>query len=215
MLAGTTRSALGCPHHAVHAVGNLLTVEEAAGRWDRVRDMQERVERAVVENADTPCAMNARCLLSCAAACAELGLDAEARRLEDASNALGMEGYELFLDPLRARLALVRGDLDALVWMIEGSHQWPWVFWHHVDGAVTHLDSLIALGRLEQAEEEAKRFLQPDTYMEPFALRTLGLVRRDPDLIAQAAERFEALGLNWHAAQTREQLRSGRSDGHQ
>src|SRR5205823_7165359 len=79
------------PHHAMHAVGNLLTVEEAAGRWDRIRDVQERVERAVVENVDTPCVYNARALLSCAAACAELGLDTEARDLEDASRALGLE----------------------------------------------------------------------------------------------------------------------------
>jgi hypothetical protein len=61
---------------------------------------------------------------------------------------------------------------------------------------------LIALGRLEEAEEQATRLVQPGTYLEPFALRTLGVVRRNPDLIAQAAQRFEALGLNWHAAQT-------------
>jgi hypothetical protein len=201
------------PHHAIHAVSNLLIVEEAAGRWDRVRDMQERVERAVVENVDTPCVMNAWCLLSCAAACAQLGLDAEARRLEDATHALGMEGYGYWLDPLRTRLALVRGDLDALGGMIEGSDKWPWVTYNHMNGAATRLDALVALGRLEQAEEVATLFVQPGTYMEPFALRTLGFVRRDPDLIAQATERFEALGLTWHAAQTRDQLRSGRSDG--
>jgi hypothetical protein len=143
-----------------------------------------------------------------------IGLDAEARRLEDATNALGIEGYELWLDPLRARLAMARGALDALGGMIEGSHKWPWVTWNHMNGAATRLDALIALGRLEQAEEAATPFLQPGTYMEPFALRTLGIVRRDPDLIAQAAERFEALGLNWHAAQTRDQLRPGRKDGH-
>src|SRR5436190_2193089 len=77
------------PHHAIHAVANLLTVEETAGCWDRVRDMQERAERAVVENVDTPCVMNAWCLLSCAAACAELGLDAEARRLERSVSSAG------------------------------------------------------------------------------------------------------------------------------
>ena len=197
------------PHHAVHAIGNLLTVEEAAGRWDRIGDMQERVERAVVENADTPCVENARCLLSCAAACAELGLEAETRRLEGASDALGMEGYEMWLDPLRARLALVRGDLDALGCLIEGSSNWTWITWRHVNHAAIRLDVLIALGRLQQAEEEAIPLVQPATYLEPFALRTLGFVRRDHDLIAQAAERFEALGLNWHAAQTRDRITSG------
>ncbi len=196
------------PHHAVHAVGNLLTVEEASGRWDGVRDMQGRVERAVAENADTPCVMNAWCLLACAAACAELGLDAEAHRLEDAANAMGMEGYEVWLDPPRSRLAIVRGDLDALGGMIEESHNWLWLTWRHLDGAVTRMDALIALGRLEQAEEQATRLLLPGTYLEPFALRTLGVVRRDPGLIAQAVKRFKALGLNWHAAETRETLRS-------
>jgi hypothetical protein len=201
------------PHHAVHALGNLLIVEEAAGRWDRVRDMQERVERAVVENVDTPCVLNAWCLLSCAEACAKLGLDAEARRLEDATNALGMEGYELWLDPARARLALVRGDHDALAGVTEGSGKWLWVIWNHMNNAVARLDALIALGRLEEAQEQATRLVQPGTYLEPFALRTLGFVRRDADLMARAAERFEALGLNWYAAQTRDQLRSGSSDG--
>ncbi len=93
--------------------------------------------------------------------------------------------------------------------MIVGSDKWPWTTWRHLDGATTRLDALIALGRLDQAEEEATRFVQPGTYMEPFALRTLGFVRRDPDLIAQAVERFEALGLNWHAAQTRDRFPSG------
>jgi class 3 adenylate cyclase len=201
------------PHHAVHAVGNLLTVEEAVGRWDGVRDMQERVERVVVENIDTPCIENARCLLSCAAAGAELGLDAEARRLEDASDALGMEGYDIWLDPLRARLALVRSDLDTLSRLVERSDKWHWHVWRHLYGATARLDTLIALGRMEQAEQDAIRYVQPGTYMEPFALRTLGFARRDPDLIAQAVERFEALGLNWHAAQTRERFRSERGVG--
>ena len=197
------------PHHAIHVVGNLLTIEESAGRWDGVRNMQDRTELAVAENAGTPCIYNVRCLMSCAAACVELGLDAEARRLEDAAAALGFEGYSLWLDPLRARLALTRGDLEALAALVEESEKWPWLTWNHVYGAAARLDALIALDRVEQAEEQATRLLQPGTYLEPFALRALGFVRRDPDLIAQATERFEALGLTWHAAQTRDQFRSG------
>jgi hypothetical protein len=195
------------PHHAMHAVGNLLTVEEAAGRWHGVRALQVRVERTVVDNTDTPCVENASSLLSCAAACAELGLGAEARRLEDAASALGMEGYGLWLDPLRARLALIRGDLDALGTTVDSLDDWHWLTWRHLYGAVTRLDVLIAVGRLEQAEQDAERFVQPGTYMEPFALRTLGIVRRDPELVTQAVERFEALGLSWHAAETRERNR--------
>jgi class 3 adenylate cyclase len=201
------------PHHAIHAVCNLLTVQDAAGRWSRVRDLQDRTERAVVENVGTPCVENARCLLLCAAASAELGLDGEARRLEEASNALRMEGYEIWLDPLRARLALVRGDLETLEGLMEGSHDWAWTIWQHLYGATARLDALAALGRSEEAEAEGTKYRQPGTYMEPFALRTLGLVRRDPELIAQAVGRFEALGLNWHAAETRDRLGSVRGNG--
>jgi hypothetical protein len=44
--------------------------------------------------------------------------------------------------------------------------------------------------------------------LEPFALCALGLVRRDEALVGQAAERFEAFGLEWHAARTRALLSS-------
>jgi hypothetical protein len=67
----------------------------------------------------------------------------------------------------------------------------------------TKLEALIALGRTSEAEEAATRFLQPGTYLEPFALRTLGLARSDRTLTEQAVERFEAMGLGWHAAKTR------------
>jgi hypothetical protein len=40
-------------------------------------------------------------------------------------------------------------------------------------------------------------------YMEPFALRALGVVREDEEMISRAVERFDALALGWHAAQTR------------
>src|SRR5207247_1560136 len=40
-------------------------------------------------------------------------------------------------------------------------------------------------------------------YLGPFALRALGVVREDVSLIERAAGRFEALGLDWHAARTR------------
>jgi hypothetical protein len=41
------------------------------------------------------------------------------------------------------------------------------------------------------------------SYLQPFALRALGAVRGDKELVRQAHERFEALKLRWHAAQTR------------
>ena len=43
-------------------------------------------------------------------------------------------------------------------------------------------------------------------YLEPFAMRALGVVREDEALIKQAVDRFEAIGLPWHAEQSREVL---------
>ncbi len=48
--------------------------------------------------------------------------------------------------------------------------------------------------------------VKPETYLEPFALRALGIVREDGSLVERAADRFAALGLDWHAARTRELL---------
>ena len=45
--------------------------------------------------------------------------------------------------------------------------------------------------------------LEPGIYREPFVLRTLGVVRGDLTLTERAVERFEAMGLGWHAAKTR------------
>ena len=140
-------------------------------------------------------------------ACAELGLDAEARRLEAESAALGFEGYALWLDALRARLALIRGDLDQVEVLLEGSETWRWPIWNYVNGVEARLDALVAVGRAHEAEEDAARHAQPGTYLEPFALRTLGIVRGEPTLVAQALQRFEAMGLDWHAAKTRELAR--------
>jgi class 3 adenylate cyclase len=192
------------PHHGVHALGNLLTLDEAAGRWDRLHERTERTERAVAANAGTPCAYSARSLLACAVACAVLGLDDEARRLETEEAALGFEGYEMWLDALRARLALIRGDLERVEALLDGSEKWCWPIWNYVNGLATRLDALVALGRAEEAVEDAERHAVPGTYLEPFALRTLGIARGDPALVAQAQERFEAMGLDWYAAQTRE-----------
>jgi hypothetical protein len=42
------------------------------------------------------------------------------------------------------------------------------------------------------------------TYLEPFHLRALALVREDADELARAAAAFQALRLDWHAERTRE-----------
>ena len=191
------------PHHAVHALFGALHVEKAAGRWDRVHTLQPRVEQAVAENVETPCVTDAQILLMCAEACAELGLEGDAHRLEEDAKALGFVGYGLWLDPLHARLALLRGNLDEVSALLEGSEQWSWMTYDHVHGAATRLEALVAVGRKDDAEVDALRLLQPGSYLEPFALRALGLIRDDGALLAQAADRFEAMGLDWHASKTR------------
>jgi class 3 adenylate cyclase len=192
------------PHHEVHALGNLLSFDEAVGCWDRIHERTERAEEVVAANASTPCAYNPRSLLACAVACAALGLDDAARRLEAEEAALGFEGYEILLNPARARLAMIRGELDRLEALLDGSEKWHWFIFNYVNGVAARLDAFVALGRAEEAVEDAERHALPGTYLEPFALRTLGVARRDPALVAQAQESFEAMGLDWYAAQTRE-----------
>jgi hypothetical protein len=55
---------------------------------------------------------------------------------------------------------------------------------------------------LDRVELEAAEVLKPGVYLEPFALRALGIVREDESLVERAEERFRALGLDWHGAQT-------------
>jgi class 3 adenylate cyclase/tetratricopeptide (TPR) repeat protein len=193
-------------HHEVHALGVLLFVEEALGHWDEVQRLQHRVERAVADNQGTPCVLNARTLFSCAVACGELGLDAQALRLEEAAVEQGFQdsGMGFWLDPPPAHLALLRGDLERLDALLESSGAtWHWSQDGSLYALATKLEALIALGRTSEAEEAATPLLQPGTYLEPFALRTLGLARTDRTLTEQAVERFEAMGLGWHAAKTR------------
>jgi tetratricopeptide (TPR) repeat protein len=193
-------------HHEVHALGVLLFVEEALGHWDEVRRLQPRVERAVVDNQGTPCVLNPRTLFSCAVACGELGLDADAQRLEEAAVQQGFQdgGMGFWLDPPPAHLALLRGDLERLEALLESSGAtWHWSQDGSLYAQATKLEALIALGRTREAAEAATPLLQPGTYLEPFALRTLGLAQGDRALMEQAVERFEAMGLGWHANKTR------------
>ena len=192
------------PHHQVHAIANLLILDEAAGRWDRLHERVERTERAVAANADTPCVFNARSLLACAAACAAVGLDDQARRLEAEELALGFEGWAYHLDPLRARLAIIRGDVNAVEALLDGSEKWSWKIYDFVNCVAVRLDALVAVGQAAEAVEDAERYDLPGTYLEPFALRALGVARNDSALIARGQERFEALGLNWYAEQTKQ-----------
>jgi hypothetical protein len=102
------------------------------------------------------------------------------------------------------RIALVRGDAETARSLVQlplvRTFVWgPTVF-------ATLLDALTALREHERIEREAPPLRQPGTVVEPFALRALGAARSDDKLLAQADERFAALGLDWHRAQTQRLL---------
>jgi hypothetical protein len=201
LLAGTAKELT--PHHRIHSVAMGLMVEELAGRWEDVRAETTRAEQAVAENLATPCTMNARSLLVCALASAHAGDEFEARRLEESADALQMEGYGLTIEAPRLRLALVRGDFEEAERLLESGEA---MYFAELAARASRLDALAALGKRERVEEEASPLLRPNTYLEPFALRALGLMRKDENLVTQAIERFQALGLDWHAAETRARL---------
>ena len=190
------------PHHRLHGVAMSLMLEELLGDWDAVSRLQPRVEEAVAANAGTPCVFDQRSLLVCALARAHLGDEEEARRLEHKAEAHAMTGYGTVLGTPRAQLALHRNNLAAVESLL-GEPGVRRSNLPYLSSMATHLDGLAALGERTRVEDEASRLLQPDTYLEPFALRALGLVREDAGLIERAAGRFEALGLDWHAARTR------------
>jgi class 3 adenylate cyclase len=200
------------PHHRMHAVALLLGVEQAAGRWEAVRDLTSRAETAAVANIATPCVTNVSSLLRCALANAQLKNDEEARRLERKADALGMEGYGLMLDPIYVEIALARGDLDEVERKLtewspggRGGGRYRGGL-GDIDGLIARLNALVALERRVEIENEAPAALKPRTYLEPFALRALGFARGDEGLIAKAIQRFEAMGLDWHAAETKKLL---------
>ena len=189
------------PHHRVHAVAQAVDVEELAGGWERIRGLTTAVEKRVAANLETPCIRNARSLLLCAVAWAYDGDERRALELEQAADALGMEGYDYALDPPRLRLAIIRGDLEAARRLLEVRPTKTYTMGPGLIAA--RLDGLAAVGDRERLEAEAEPLLQPGIYLEPFALRALGLARGDGALIDLATARFTSMGLDWHAEQTR------------
>jgi class 3 adenylate cyclase len=186
------------PHHRIHGVGMGLMVEELTGQWEAVRAETRSAEQAVADNLATPCTMNARSLLVCALASAHAGDEIEARRLEASADGLEMKGYGLTIDAPRLRLALVRGDLEQAEELLESREA---MYFAELAARAARLDALSALGKRKQVEDEATHLLSP--YLEPFALRALGIARGDDNLVADAVGRFQALGLDWHAEETR------------
>jgi len=188
------------PHHRLHAAWMRVQVEACAGRWEEVRDLTERAEFAVAANAETSCALEDGALLYCALAHEILGDDDEARRLENIVAGLGHEGFEYIRRSMDVQLAIARHDLRAIERMLE---EWTPYGFIDVEGLIARLDGLVALERRADIEEDAPSLVIEGSYLEPFALRALGWARGDDALVQRAIDRFEAMGLGWHADQTR------------
>lgn len=196
-------------HHRMHSVALAVEIAEAAGDWDDIRGLEKRVEQAVAANTDTPCVRNQRSLLVCATARVHAGDERRARELERVAEEIAMEGYPAALAGPRLRLALARRDLDHVEHLVADPQERQ-NFNFGIAAIAAWLDALGALRDRGTAEERAPAFVQPRFYLEPFALRALGIVRDDRELIARAQERFAALKLDWHASQT-ETLRNFRT----
>jgi class 3 adenylate cyclase len=192
-------------HHRVHGIAVQLEVEEACGGWDRIVELTERTEAAVKANLATPCIRNARSLLLTALAAAHTGDHETARHYERLADEIATEGYDFVLAAPRTWLALLRGELDSLD-HLEALDLARGQTWYALPAAAARLDALVALKERLLVERDAPPLLQPGTYLEPFALRALGAVREDDLLIEQAVDRFAAMGLAWHAQQSRSLL---------
>jgi class 3 adenylate cyclase/tetratricopeptide (TPR) repeat protein len=198
------------PHHRIHGLGTRLRLEAAMGDWVAVNELTERTEDAVGANLATPCPFNVVVLLILALAKVTGGDAPAARRLVAKAADIGMVGYTRFHTARRLRLAIARQDREEIrrlvdsiqpSWLVPGE----WELWAAL------LDGLAMIGDQDRIEAEAPKLTMEDTYVTPFAVRALGMVRNDPALLSDAAARFEAIGLLWHAQETRqasERLRS-------
>jgi len=190
-------------HHRLHAVAYAQLVDVVDGRWSSIRELARRAEHAVAANEDTPCTLNAWSLLICARAHVYTAELEEARRFEESANAIAVSGSNLTATA-KAGLALARGDVDAVAEVLPAAPlprggRPPWDAY----ALPLRLDALAVLQDRERVEAEAALLLLPGTYFEPFALRALGVVREDAELLEQAVARFEAMDLGWHVRQTR------------
>jgi hypothetical protein len=191
------------PHHRLHGVDMQIRIESLVGRWDRVAEAATRAELAVRANSATPCLANCNVLLNVAVACAQAGGDVEARRLEAVARTFWVEDRRWHYEPAEVRLALARNDLAELQRLVASPSlgvQRPFGF----DGAAELFDALVALGEYGRIEAEAPQWIKEETYTEPFALRALGVARSDGGLLDRATALFDAMGMEWHAAATRE-----------
>jgi len=181
----------------------LLEVDETQGEWRRALEIADETEARVEANLATPCVRNARSLFILAVAAESAGEPETARRYERRAQEVAPEGYESMLAAPRARLALLRGELDSIDSVIGPLDLAEGRIWFELQNAATRLDVLAAAREREKLEREAPPFLGRPSYLEPFALRALGIVREDEGMVERAHVAFEAMGLRWFAEETR------------
>ena len=189
-------------HHRLHGAAVLLEVDETQGEWRRALEIADETEARVEANLATPCVRNARSLFILAVAAESAGDSETARRYERRAQEVAPEGYEAMLAAPRARLALLRGELDGIDSVIGPLDLAEGRIWFELQSASARLDVLAAARERERLELEALPFIGRPTYLEPFALRALGIVREDEGMVERAHVAFEAMGLGWFAEET-------------
>jgi class 3 adenylate cyclase/tetratricopeptide (TPR) repeat protein len=197
------------PHHRLHGIATRLAVETVRGRWDRVREVTAHAEQAVKANSAAPCPSNASCLFNCALASLRCGDEGQAARLDAEGDAEIREAYRSWYSAAKLRLALVRNDLPEIGRLVSSFDSGSFGWMGAIDAGPAFLDALLVLGAREQIESTARGLSRPGTYVEPFALRALGVARDDQLLVDEASKRFREMGLDWRAEETEHLMRRG------
>ena len=190
-------------HHRLHGIHMRLRVEALAGRWDAVRPLtatrSERLKRTrplpvrVTSGAPSLCAreraVRRRRPKPAGSRCTPTRSGSRARRNLTRQGS----GWHLF-----STTSPRSGD-----WSIPGARR------VRADGSSTGGGAARCARRPRRSRADRVRrpgMAEAGDVLEPFALRALGVARSDAQLLGQAAARFAAMHLEWHAAETRKLL---------
>ena len=113
-----------------------------------------------------------------------------------------MAGFGTVVDTPRLQLALQRDDLAAVESLL-GEPAVRRSNWFYLSSMAAHLDGLAALGDRARVEDEARRLVLPGAHTSSRSCSAPSASCGRTDLVERAADEFDAVGLAWHAAQTR------------